>query len=527
MRIPFVLSFCITLTLAWPAGAGEYCVQNVPVHISGQEDVAPSQDSHVVAPTDQQLYSGHLQKLQDADSSVFFDNRYVVRGADGAGVRHTVFWSFLPDYTITGTGSVDNGYVLMSTTVGSRSMAVDGAGNIYWIGERRVHDGSGNINFGGNKGEGLDVRIFVRDPDNPQGDSGQKFLSYGAPNGIFYSRIADSIVMSIRPAQNQRSHTYAFKAGQMQILDENDTEVAADIPSLKVTALLGWDALRFMASDGTVSPVAYLNSGDDYHGWDRLSDLGDGWICAEGAQYANAVHVEQVSGQWRVIEIVRLRPKTGLFEGFISWLLDMDNKQMGRDRLSRIMEGASCSNFSRLQQPSPIPEAARDLGYAESYGLTVFRDGAGRIYLKAGNDVRIAKGAAPGGSAILHDIPSVKRLFITTHEGEYELVRDGDTFAMVAVNLPPHEMPLFTRFVATPDGQGLFAVTREAIYQFREGRFQPFWLPASGRKIATTGSVDPVPIPEWNGILFGTFSLDDVAGPEALMLVKQCAAASR
>jgi hypothetical protein len=498
--------------------AAQYCVQNVSVSTG-----KPAEGLGIISRPDQLLSPRYQRTLPRARFPIIYDSYSSEAAGGGWKSNHTAFWHFLSDYTLS--GPIDNGYTLMSTITGDRSIASDADGNIYWIGSGRAATATGNQSSCGRPGYVDDDRIFKLASGSSASDAGELFLCYGVPRGVFFGSLLNKVIMSFQDVDgngvSQKQSTYALQDDRLQLLDEYDTQVLADIPSLNATALLGRTALRLVSPNGQSTLMTHLNSGDDYNGWDRLKDLGDGWMCADGAQYSNAVHIKQVGEHTAVSEIIRIRPAGGALESLARWAFDWDAVQIQRDKLSRIIDGLSCSDFEKNLNIEPPLKDARDLGYSESIQTNVYRVGK-QIYLHDRGNLIKAEGQVTGLSAILRDVPSLGRLFITSNEAEYEIFRDANTFKVERINLPSHEMPLFTHFIASPVGSGLFAITSDAIYLYRDGAFILFWSPPENTKINITGHITPVQASGWNSILFSTSALSNTSAPTSILRLSQC-----
>jgi hypothetical protein len=326
--------------------------------------------------------------------------------------------------------------------------------------------------------------------------------------------------------------------------------LAKNLPSFSATAKLDRKQLSFVNAAGQTYPVAKLNSGDDYNGWDAIHELEDHWLYVVGAQYNHAVHLRlNEAQQWEADQIIRMREDEGILEYLARLFLDMDAEEMKRDNLSSIIKvrghGVYSEALQRLLFPAMMQEFKNgDLvtfgqANAETYvgdvprlKIALFKANDGQLYSYDGLQLEpVENGKVEpyfvGGErlekGLLHDVPTLDKSFYAVRAGAFELVEHPDHYELKKIPLPSSVKDFFfTHFIPTPDGKDVAILTRENIFLLSSLRGI---YPRSGPQLINTTGSDELPalIPELQGIMFTTGGRH-VAGDktEYYHLLKNC-----
>ena len=325
-------------------------------------------------------------------------------------------------------------------------------------------------------------------------------------------------------------------------------DVLADLPHLGATGLLGGRSLTIINPNLEATKVAHLNPGDDSGGFDALYETRDeGWLYVAGGQYDNALHVEQANGKWRATRIVRIAEETDdltddLFDTFFRWLLDTTRDQMQRDGLSKAIRAGNCRKFStavkrmfycgssatwmdvryelRAGEMVPIADGAAGLktflGDADSLGLALFLGADHSLYGYDGERVhRIA--SVDFEIALVHDVSKLRRTFLSSPNGLFELRAKGDGFELVKL-ASDHLKSFAVPILAAPDGKAILVFSTNGIYLLEGDALALIWSSEQAGSINEFGGTPPTYVAGWDGILFTTGIRNDTN----FFLLKSC-----
>ncbi len=327
----------------------------------------------------------------------------------------------------------------------------------------------------------------------------------------------------------------------------NNELLTKALPGLSTTAYLDRRQLSFVNAAGQTYPVAKLNSGDDYNGWNAIHELENHWLYIAGAQYNHALHL-RLNGaqQWEADQIIRIREDEGVLEYLVGLFLDMDAAQMKRDSLTSIVNVRGHGVYSEALQRLFFPAAMQEFkdGDFATFGqasaqtyvgdiprlkIALFKANDGQLYSYDGSQLKpVANGKVEpyfvGGErlekGLLHDAPTIGRSFYAVRAGAYELVQNPEHYELKKILEPTSggDFLLFTHFIPTPDGKDVAILTRENIFLLSSLRGI---YPRSGPQLINTTGSDELPalIPALQGIMFTTGRNET----EYYHLLKKCA----
>jgi len=209
------------------------------------------------------------------------------------------------------------------------------------------------------------------------------------------------------------------------------------------------------------------------------------------------------------------------FDRFILWALGGTPTQTSRNDVAKVLRAGECRRFGsvvrrmifcdgmqELRSGALVSIADRKsglhafLGDSDSLGVALFL-GADGLYGYDGEKVsRVAN--ATFDWAILHDLPTLKRTFLSSSDGFFELRRRGDAFELVKLTSPASKSLLTARFYVAPDNMAVLAFTQDGIYQVIDGALVPVWSIDMSGPIAEYGGTPPTLVRGWSGMLFST-----------------------
>jgi hypothetical protein len=315
-----------------------------------------------------------------------------------------------------GTDAPDGEFTLRHDRTG---YVVDRTGRALIIGGRYATDGAGIISYGSD-GRAAQTRLFEQRPNAAPrllDDEIQRAVEW--PRAVFWSDLLNGFLISSwtqPPSQIGvvKPRSTLLRADSISPIDERGIELAADLPSLVVVAVLDFNALRFIQPSGSAAWVAPLNSGDDVSGWEALYELReDGWLYVEGAEYDHALHVEKIEGKWQATSIVRIVGDGRSVSGALMWLFGGESDRRKLWHLSRIIHTGPCRRYSRAIRQmifcdemyelqggklTPIGDGDIELtafvGDDEQRGLALFRSADGSLLGYDGDTLRPIGNAA-------------------------------------------------------------------------------------------------------------------------------------
>ena len=321
-----------------------------------------------------------------------------------------------------------------------------------------------------------------------------------------------------------------------QPIDDSPIDIAADVPRLGVTALLG-DTLRFLTPDGRVQNLGAVNSGDDYRGWEEIVETRDpGWLYLKGAQYDNAVHVIEKDGAFSRDKVVRLLDRDSPLDAVMRWIFDDDGERIRRNGLSAIIRTDPCRTFSRAIERlivcgGSIQELragvlaqvgdgrivlTRFVGDAEARHVALFQDATNTLYAYDGGRLYPVLGALPE-HLLVQETSKSRRTFLTSPKSIFELRGEPGKLQLVQVHAPAAETDLFfTRFLDF--GGEIVVFLRDGVYRLDGDALAPIHWSMAERDIDITGHMEPTPVAPLDAILFTA----GIVGPPRFYLVEAC-----
>jgi hypothetical protein len=544
-----------SLATTLPIGPAEaelaYCVRPVPIVAADTTaDLARGLDSSEPIPEAPE----YLQASSGARYPLAY-HYHAAKGPDGSKLNHNVYWSFSDNYELVGPRDMLGAQSTIAVGRSGRSMLIGGSyekaqpGRPIWTETLLQQDDGGII---GKVHPGLEAE-------------------FGDARFVAWSDILDGFVLSAIkwreqhvPGRNKDPQTSSYVVGgdsgtlllkkdQITKLSgvEGYLDLATDLPGLGVTALLGGRSLGFVTSQLQATQIARLNPGDDWGGFEDLYETRDrGWLYVVGGQYDNAVHVEQVDGQWRATSIVQIAEggNGSILDWIVGRLIGAPDNRMRRDKLLKIITAGNCRRFStaakrmfycgdsdttadvrqelRAGEIVPIANGAvaltRFLGDANSLGLALFLGADHGLYGYDGEHVhRVAD--ADFDHAMVHDLTPLGRTLLSSTNKLFEVRAKGDGYELVTLAGPLSHDFSGAPFRASPDGKAVLAFIQSGVYLLKNDGLALIWSSREGDSIDGYGGAPPTFIPGWGGMLFATHPGTDIHNLQ-FHLLRPCAA---
>jgi len=442
--------------------------------------------------------------------------------ADGEKRNRTFFWRIDPAGDLVGPYDLDDRDVRakISDNYGGASAA----------------DPDGQILFLVGSHEGTGIQIYAQNPgQRPVPFEPDLQVKTGEPRTIFWSDLQQAFLlegMSPDPTTGGVVfQTSILKGTDVRVLDGYAMDFASDLPSLDVTAMLGFSRLTFIDRLGAPTSLGGIRSSREGDSWVGIHETADaGWLYVDGDEWDHAVHVAKSDGTWHVTSLIRFVNDQDTYDR------DNDQIRMQREKLSQIILTGRCRTFSavlrrmiacgdqmrELRDGSLAPigngqeRLVQFLGDARHLGLALFRSEDGTLYGYDGNRLHPASGTLPDRARV-QDLP--RRTFFSTNTSLFELRRDEQALHLEELTVPvPHGDLFFTGFFDLSGN--VVALLREGVYSVEGLELSPLWAPSEPEQVDTTSHLHPRYMPLLSGILFA--GRRSVSGVPQFRLLSAC-----
>jgi hypothetical protein len=526
----------ILITLGLDTGAANadgssLCVRSIPIQTrkDGPAKAAGtivSRPNQTIAPSAVDLPAlGQFPLIYDA---------FTEQLSDGKLRNRTFFWLFTPNGELLGPYDLDDRQIRSKVSVNSIGMsAADANGRILFLVGSYDETGSGPLRYQPIYHQDWGQRPLPFRPDLQE--------TLGEPGAIFWSDLQHAFLVQSRGTDSGTGDvtfkTNVIKGQSVKVLAGYDLDFAADLPTLGVTALLGFSRLAFLDRTGVPTSLGAIKSGSEGDNWTGIYETRDpGWLYIDGDEYDHAVQVERTDSAWRMVSLIRLVNDEGILDRY------KDESRMEMEGLSDIVRTGPCRTFSTAIQRMiscsgpmrelragalvPIGSAKerlmRFVGDADSLGLALFQTSDGRLYGYDGEHLTLASGTLRD-RALVQNLPSSRRTFLSTQDSLFELRREGEHLHLEQLSVPSHQDLLFTRFFEISGH--VMALLREGVYAVDEHSLRAVWVPDAPEQIDTTGPLGPNYVPRLSGVLFS--STQPGSGVPQLRLLSNCLSWSR
>jgi hypothetical protein len=254
-------------------------------------------------------------------------------------------------------------------------------------------------------------------------------------------------------------------------------------------------------TNGSVTELGKLNSGDHFSGWMAIHPLTEGWLYVAGLQYGSAIRVQQREGRWMLTDNVRVREREAdLLEWSVRAFLGRDDDDIRRDRLTGIVAKGGYRFYSPALKAMLFLEDGEifDRGRFRAIGrgpmrwysgdvtstpVALLRDQKGKLFAYDGQTLAPVEGPNLQGGWINRPVQTT-RTFLGSGQKVFE-VRGELPEQLRLVELAPTDgRDIGWYYTVVPEGeeQPLFVGLR-AIYALEGDHLRPVWRPDWGEYI--------------------------------------------